>query len=156
GVDGLAITAAPKGAPVYAVKLGGNGELDDNSLAWTSPEREVSSDVSTPAVADGTLCALNSGKKIPARVDPATGKADWIGRLGTRTKLEATLTIADGKIYVQYFKGEDFVVASGPEFRILHTASMGDGVASVLRSSVAIVYDHLFTRTGSKLYCIGE
>lgn len=156
GVDGLAITAAPKGAPVYAVKLGGNGELDDNSLAWTSPEREVSSDVSTPAVADGKLYVLNSDKKILARVDPATGKADWIGDLGTRTKLEASPTIADGKIYVQNFKGEVFVVAAGPEFKILHTASMGDADDNDLRSSVAIAYDHLFIRTGSKLYCIGE
>ncbi len=155
-MDGKAIVPAPKGAPVYAVKLGGKGELDDSWLAWTTPEREVSSDVSTPAIADGKLYVLNSDRKNLSRVDPATGKADWIGDLGTRTKLEASPTIADGKIYVQNFKGEVFVVAAGPEFKILHTAQMGDDEDNDLRSSIAVAHNQLFIRTGSKLYCVGQ
>lgn len=153
---GIVLAAAPKGAPVYAVKLGGKGTLDDTSLAWTSAEREVSSDVSTPAFADGKFYVLNSDKKILARVDPATGKADWLGELGTRVKLESSPTIADGKIYMQNFKGEVFVVAAAPEFKILHVAAMGDAEDNDLRSGVAIAYDQLFIRTGTKLYCVGR
>lgn len=153
---GIVLAAAPKGAPVYAVKLGGKGTLDDASLAWTSAEREVSSDVSTPAFADGKFYVLNSDKKILSRVDPATGKADWLGELGTRVKLEASPTIADGKIYLQNFKGEVFVVAAAPEFKLLHVAAMGDADDNDLRSGVAIAYDQLFIRTGTKLYCIGR
>lgn len=153
---GIVLAAAPKGAPVYAVKLGGKGTLEDTSLAWTSAEREVSSDVSTPAFADGKFYVLNSDKKILARVDPATGKADWLGELGTRVKLESSPTIADGKIYMQNFKGEVFVVAAAPEFKLLHVAAMGDADDNDLRSGVAIAYDQLFIRTGTKLYCIGR
>jgi outer membrane protein assembly factor BamB len=153
---GVALATAPKGAPVYAVKLGGKGTLDDAVLAWTSAEREVSSDVSTPAFADGKFYVLNSDKKMLARVDPASGKPDWLGDLGTRVKLEASPTIADGKIYMQNFKGEVFVVAATPEFKILHVAAMGDEGDNDLRSSIAIAHNNLFIRTGSKLYCVGR
>jgi outer membrane protein assembly factor BamB len=156
GAAGVVIVAAPKGAPVYAVKLGGKGSLDDTALAWTSAEREISSDVSSPAVSDGKFYVLNSDKKMLARVDAATGKADWLGDLGTRVKLEASPTIADGKIYVQNFKGEVFVIAAAPEFKILHVAAMGDADDNDLRSSVAIAQNNLFIRTGSKLYCVGQ
>lgn len=152
---GVVIAPAPKGAAVFAIKLGGKGTLDDSSLAWTSAEREVSSDVSSPAYHDGRFYVLNSDKKMLCRVDPATGKADWLGDLGTRVKLEASPTIADGKIYMQNFKGEVFVVTTGPEFKLLHVAAMGDEGDNDLRSSIAIAHDNLFIRTGSKLYCIG-
>lgn len=152
---GMALAAAPKGGSVYAVKLGGKGNLEEAALAWTSAEREVSSDVSTPAFSDGRFYVLNSDKKILSRVDPATGKADWLGDLGTRVKLEGSPTVADGKIYFQNFNGEVFVVVAGPEFKILHVAAMGDDGDNDLRSSIAVAQDHLFIRTGSKLYCVG-
>jgi outer membrane protein assembly factor BamB len=153
---GVVMVAAPKGAPVYAIKLGGKGDLDAAALAWTSPDREVSSDVSSPAFYEGKVYVLNSDKKTLARVDPGTGKADWVGDLGTRVKLEASPTIADGKVYVMNFKGEVFVVAAAPEFKLLHTAAMGDDGDNDLRSSIAIARDQLFIRTGSKLYCVGR
>lgn len=154
---GVVIAPAPKGAAVFAVKLGGKGTLDDSALAWTtSAEREVSSDVSSPVFYDGRFYVLNSDKKILARVDPATGKADWLGDLGTRIKLEASPTAADGKIYMQNFKGEVFVVAADKEFKILHVAAMGDEADNDLRSCIAIAQGNLFIRTGSKLYCVGR
>ncbi len=153
---GIALALAPKGAPVYAFKLGGKGVLDDAALAWTSSEREISSDVSTPAFHDGRFYVLNSDKKLLSRVDPSTGKADWTGDLGTRVKLEASPTIADGKIYMQNFKGEVFVVAADKEFKILHIAAMGDEGDNDLRACIAIAHDNLFIRTGSKLYCVGK
>jgi outer membrane protein assembly factor BamB len=153
---GVVIAPAPKGAPVYAFKLGGKGTLDDAALAWTSPEREVSSDVSTPAFYDGRFYVLNSDRKLLARVDPATGKADWLGDLGTRVKLEGSPTVADGKLYMQNFKGDVFVVAAGKEFKLLHVAAMGDEGDNDLRASIAIAHDNLFIRTGSKLYCVGQ
>lgn len=32
--DGLALVCAPKNAPIFAVRLGGEGELDDSALIW--------------------------------------------------------------------------------------------------------------------------
>jgi outer membrane protein assembly factor BamB len=140
---------------VFAVKAGSPGALDDSGLAWTIQDREVSSDVGTPLFYQGRFYVLNGDKKNIARIDPATGKADWIGELGTRVKIESSPTGADGKIYFQNFRGEVFVVAAGPEFKLLHVAAMGDEDDNDLRSTIAAAQGSLFIRTGSKLYCVG-
>ena len=154
--EGVVLACAPKGSPVFAVKAGSKGALDDSGLAWTIQDREVSSDVGTPLFYQGRFYVLNGDKKNIARIDPATGKADWIGDLGTRVKIESSPTGADGKIYFQNFRGEVFVVAAAPEFKLLHVAAMGDEGDEDLRATVAIAQGNLFIRTGSKLYCVGQ
>lgn len=152
---GVVLACAPKGSPVFAVKAGSQGALDDSGLAWTSPDREVSSDVGTPLFYQGRFYVVNGDRKNIARIDPATGKADWIGELGTRVKIESSPTGADGKIYFQNFRGEVFVVAAAPEFKLLHVAAMGNEGDDDLRATVAVAQGNLFIRTGSKLYCVG-
>ena len=152
----VALACGPKGSPVYAVKHGGQGKLDDSWIAWKSEDREVSSDVGTPLLYKGKFYVLNGDKKNLARVDPATGKVDWIGDLGTRVKIESSPTGADGKIYFQNFKGEVLIVEAGDQFKLLRTIPMGDENDDQLRASVAVSQGNLFIRTGSKLYCIGK
>lgn len=156
--DGLALVCAPKGAPIYAVKLGGKGTLDDSSLAWTSNDREVSTDVCTPLLYQGKFYILNGERqtKTLARVDPATGKTEWVGELSSRAKIECSPTGADSKIYFQNFRGEVFVIAAGDEFKILHTTTLGDDGDDKLRATIVPSQGNLFIRTGSKLYCIGK
>lgn len=151
-----ALVCAPKGSPVFSVKHGGKGTLDDSWIGWKSEDREVSSDVCTPLLYQGRYYILNGDKKTLARVDPATGKADWIGDLGTRDKFESSPTGADGKIYFQNFKGEVFIVAADKEFKLLKTIPMGDAGDDRLRSVVAVSDGQLFIRTGTKLYCIAK
>lgn len=155
---GAILASAPKGSPIYAVKAGGKGVLQDSDLAWTSAEREVSTDVCTPLFYQGKFYVVNGERatKTISRVDPATGKADWIGELGPRAKIECSPTGADDKIYFQNFKGEVFVVAAGPEFKVLHSVPMGDDGDDKLRSAIAVSQGNLFIRTGRKLYCIGQ
>lgn len=152
----VALALAPKGAPVYAVKLGGQGALTDDALAWKSEEREVASDVSTPAFYQGKFYVLNSDKKTIARVDPATGKADWIGQLDSRAKIEASPTAADGKLYFQSHAGEAFVVSAGDGFKVLHRVAMGDAGDRDTRATIAASGGNLFIRTAGKLYCVGK
>lgn len=152
---GAVLACAPKGSPVFAVKAGSLGALDDSGLAWTSQEREVSSDVGTPLFYQGRFYVLNGDRKNIARIDPATGKPDWVGELGSRIKIESSPTGADGKIYFQNFRGEVFVVAAAPEFKLLHVAAMGDADDNDLRATIAVAQGSLFIRTGSKLYCVG-
>lgn len=155
---GAVLASAPKGSPIFAVKAGGRGVLQDSDLAWTSTEREVSSDVCTPLFYQGKFYVVNGERstKTISRVDPATGKADWIGELGPRAKIECSPTGADDKIYFQNFRGEVFVVAAGPEFKVLHSVPMGDDGDDKLRSGIAVSQGNLFIRTGGRLYCIGK
>ena len=153
---GVVMACGPKGSPIYAVKAGSQGMLDQSGLAWTTAERDVSSDVCTPLFYQGRYYLVNGEKKLIARVDPATGKADWIGDLGTRVKIECSPTGADGKIYFQNFRGEVFIVAAAAEFKLLRTIPLGDDNDKDNRASIAVARGNLFIRTGSKLYCVGK
>ena len=70
---GVVLACAPKGSPVYAVKAGATGTLDVSGLAWTSTERETSSDVSTPLFYQDRFYLLNSDRKTLSRVVPGSG-----------------------------------------------------------------------------------
>jgi outer membrane protein assembly factor BamB len=94
--------------------------------------------------------------KTLSRIDPATGKVDWVGEIPARAKIECSPTGADGKIYFQNFRGEVFVVAAAAEFKILHTTALGDEGDDKLRAAVGVSQGNLFIRTGSKLYCVGK
>ncbi len=153
---GMVLASAPKGSPVYAIKMGSKGTISDNDLAWISKEREVSSDVGTPLFYQGRFYVLNPDKRILARVDPATGKADWLGEMDTRARIESSPTGADGKIYFQDFRGKVFVVAAAEQFKVLHVAPMGDEGDDQVRAAVAVSQGNLFLRTNNKLYCIGR
>lgn len=167
---GIALACGPKGAPVYAVKLGGKGNLSNSALAWqghvqatedaskAAPSlnnRDLTSDVPTPLFYQGRFYVLNGSQGRLLCVEPS-GKVVWSGELGGRKTFQASPTAADGKIYVMNFPGEVFVVqAGGNEFKLLHTAAMGDG-ENMLRASIPISQGRLFIRTSSKLYCVGQ
>jgi outer membrane protein assembly factor BamB len=155
--EGVVLACAPKGGPVVAVKLGRNGVLSDNDVAWQSSDRAVSTDVSTPLYYQGRFYVLNSDRRTLSCVEPLTGKVIWTGELKGRSKIEASPTGADGKIYVINHSGEVFVAAAGDTFNLLATIPMGgEPEDQNLRSSIVPAYGNLFIRTGAKLYCIGK
>lgn len=153
---GVALACAPKGSPVYAVKTGSSGKLEDSDLAWVSKEREASSDVSTPLFYMGRFFILNSDRKLLSAVEPATGKVLWTGSLGSKAKLESSPTGADGKIYMMNHRGDVFITGAGDQFELLQTISMGEEGDADDRSTISVSGGRLFIRTASKLYCIGQ
>jgi outer membrane protein assembly factor BamB len=154
---GVALACGPKNAPIFAVKLGGNGTLPDSALAWQSVERDVTSDVPTPLFYKGKFYVLNGGKKKLLCVEPSDGKVIWSGDLETRAVFEASPTAADDKIYMMDHRGNVFVVSAATDgFKLLSSAAMGDEGDNNLRSSIPISQGQLFIRTGKSLYCIGK
>lgn len=170
---GVILACGPKGAPVYAVKAGGTGNLSNQSLAWQSHvqntedaaaaapspnEKELTTDVPTPLFYEGKFYVLNGTKKKLLCVNPADGKVIWSGDLGGKSVFQCSPTAADGKIYMMNFDGDVSVVqAGGTEFKRLHSANFKDeGDSTRLRSSVAISQGNLYVRTGTKLFCLGK
>ncbi|MHB0959861.1 MAG: outer membrane protein assembly factor BamB family protein [Pirellulaceae bacterium] len=150
------LACGPKGSPIYAVRAGGNGTLDDSALAWVSKEtREISSDVPTPAFYRGDFFVLNDGRSCLSRVEPGTGKAKWTVNLPRRDKFEASPLAADGKIYVINFAGL-VVVVDAEQGTILQQIPMAERTESPIRSSIAAAQGNLFVRTNDKLYCVGK
>lgn len=152
---GIALACGPKGSPIFGVKLGQNGTLPDTGFAWKSEDRDLSADVSTPLFYRGRFFVVNSDRRMLLCVEPATGKILWKGEFPGRSKIEASPTAADGRIYVMNHAGEVYVAGTGDAFEVLHSTPMADEGDRELRSSIAIAHGMLFVRTGKTLHAIG-
>lgn len=153
---GVILACAPKGDPIYAVKAGGKGQLTDDALAWVSrEEKSLTSDVPTPAFADGDFFILSDVRKTLCRVDPSNGKVKWQMKTPGLAKYEASPLVADGKVYLVNFVG-DVVVVNAANGEILSTISMDDPADDAVRSSVVASGGQLFIRVNRKLYCVGQ
>jgi len=150
--DGLVYVAAPKHAPLYAIRPADSGHVTDSHVAWTL--ERLSPDASTPLLYRGRLYVLQDDRRIISCLDPKTGSSLWQGELGGRAVIRASLTGADGRIYGINEAGEAFVVSAGDEFKLLHTVSMGQG--GPCRATISAANGSLFIRTADKLFCIGK
>jgi outer membrane protein assembly factor BamB len=150
---GVVLACAPKKAPVFAIKPG-RGTLDEKALAWTSTDRGVTSDVPTPAFADGDFFVLSDVSKALSRVAP-DGKVKWTLETPGRIKYEASPLVADGRVYLINFNG-DVVVVDAKEGRILHQAAFGSGADKLVRAMIVASQGQLFLRTDTRLFCIGK
>jgi len=152
---GVILACAPKGDPIYAIKAGGKGKLDDSAIAWkTDGKRELTSDVSTPLFYEGDFFVLRESRARLSRVD-AKGEEKWSVDLPGNKKFEASPTGADGRIYLMNFAG-DVVVVDATKGEVLSNIAMGESGDDMTRSSIAVAGGQLFIRTNQKLYCIGK
>jgi len=155
--EDIVLACAPKNAPVYAIRTGRTGVLDDSAIAWVSRDvREISSDVPTPAFFDGDFFVLSDLRKSLSRVELRTGKAKWTIQTPGRAKYEASPLAADGKVYLINHAGEAAVIdaANG---NVLKVVPMDNSSGSeVVRASISAAYGQLFIRTTRKLYCVGK
>ncbi|MED6314685.1 MAG: PQQ-binding-like beta-propeller repeat protein, partial [Verrucomicrobiota bacterium] len=156
---GVVLACAPKRAPVYAIKAGGEGNISASGKVWNSEGSRdgVSSDVCTPLFYQDSFFVLyGEGRdKMLSRVDPKTGKIQWSTDLQSRSLFRGSPTGADGKIYVQNHAGTVHVI-DAKSGRLLHKAEMGESGDDQTRASVAIAHGRLFIRTNGRLYCIGK
>ena len=153
--DGVILACAPKREPIYALRAGGQGTLNDQALVWVSDEqREVSSDVPTPAFYDGDFFVLSDVRNSLSRVEPQTGGVKWSVRTPGRDKYEASPLAADGKIYIINFLGT-VAVFDAADGTLLHEVSMDTPTDDdPVRSSIAAAQGRLLVRTSSRLFCV--
>lgn len=158
--DGVVLACAPKKGPIFGVKAGLEGTFtDESALAWTSDpgdkDSPVTSDVPTPAFHDGHFYILAGNAKVMNRVVPGSGEVVASTRLDAKIKLEASPTVADGKIYLMSHLGEVFVL-NADNLEVLHKAEMGESGKNLSRASVAVSQGNLFIRTDTHIYCVGS
>ena len=81
----------------------------------------------------------------------------WHEDRGGRTKIEASPTGSDDKIFVMDHRGEVYVVKADPkQFQLLHRVEMMENNTKDLRSTIAVAGSSLYIRTEDTLYCIGQ
>jgi outer membrane protein assembly factor BamB len=153
---GVALACGPKGSPVFAIKAGGSGTLDDQAIAWKSDQnRNLTADVPTPLFYQGDFFVLSDLRKTLTRLEAKAGRVKWTIETPGQAKYEASPTGADGKIYLINFKGEVTVVEAD-KGEVLRTIPMGEPGDDTIRSSIAVAQGRLFIRANKKLYCIGK
>jgi outer membrane protein assembly factor BamB len=153
-VEGLALCVPPRGADgILAIKSGGKGKISKDYVAWTF--KGSSPDCSTPLYYKGNIYVLADRKGgIITCLDAGTGQQKWQGKLGGTAPWWASITAGDDKLYCISEAAEAVVLAAGNDgFKILHRIDMKD---KPIQASIAVADEHLFIRTASKLFCIGN
>ncbi|MBL8901571.1 MAG: PQQ-binding-like beta-propeller repeat protein [Planctomycetes bacterium] len=153
----VVLVCAPKRAPVYAVKLDGEGPLPAEALVWKSEGRpnSVTSDVPTPLFHEGRFYVASDLANALSRVDPATGKVEWTVELDREFLWRASPIAAGGRIWMQNHHGTlyGFAPTDGKEVaRLALGRDDDDGICA----SVAAAHGRLFVRTNRELVCLGK
>ena len=130
---------------LWAVRLGGEGLLDDDQVAWKR-NRAIPT-MPSPVLVDGMLFLVDDGG-IASCLDALSGEELWRKRVGGQSC--ASPVYAGGRIYFFDRDGKTTVVAPEPDYRELATNELDEG----FMASPAIVGDALILRTSSHLYRI--
>jgi outer membrane protein assembly factor BamB len=145
---GLAFIGAPDGGiGLFALKLGGEGELAQSNVEWKLSKGAPR--YSSPVLVDDLLY-MGSEQGVVTCVEAATAKVLWQERLGGL--FMPSPLYADGKLYFFNEEGKTFVVATGREFKLLATNELPGG----FMASPAVHGKALILRTKDAVWRIEE
>jgi outer membrane protein assembly factor BamB len=149
--DGLIFVVRPERRPLFAIRAGGKGLLDDAALAWTYQDNHCW--IASPVLYRDRLYVLQEQEKAMVCIEPKTGRIVWQHDLPVKEVFQASPTAADGKIYCISMNGEIVVLAAGDEYKLISTMNLKE---KFCRSAIVPAAGKLYIRAGSKLYCIGK
>jgi outer membrane protein assembly factor BamB len=174
-----AVERGPRGGGAMAVRSGGTGDVTKTHVIWTE---NLQSRIGTPIVHDGRIYCLAGG--IANCIDAKTGERVYQARLTGAAAVAQAATardegsnpppgrrrrgagggrsgqdysspvVADGKLYFVSRSGEAFVVALGPEFRLLAQNRFQDG--GDFSATPAISDGEVYIRSSKFLYCVAD
>ena len=141
--------------PIYAIRLGGKGDLTlpegkDTSdfIAWS--KKKGGPYTPTPVVYGDQLYAV-SNNGVFTCWDAKTGAQVYQQRIGEGGAYSASPVAADGKIYLSMEDGEVNVVKAGTEFQLLSRNPIGE----VLMATPAVSEGVLYVRGMQSVFAIG-
>jgi outer membrane protein assembly factor BamB len=140
------------GYALNAIPLDATGDITGtDEIVWTRDRG--TSYIASPLLYNGLLYFTKSRTGILSCVEAQTGKEVYTDKrlLGIET-IYASLASAGGKIFIVGRDGTTVVVKSGPNFTVLATNRLDEGIDA----SPVIVGDKLFLRSSQHLYCISE
>jgi outer membrane protein assembly factor BamB len=150
--DGV-VYAIGGGSTSLAVRAGGRGNVTNTHVLWREGK---GSNVPSPIYYEGRLYWASDHGGVINCQDAATGKTIYQQRLSPASGIiYGSPLLADGKLYFVSQEHGTYVVATGPEFRLLaHNVFEHDN--SRTNASPAVSKEHLLLRTDRALYCIGK
>lgn len=142
----LVVGISGHNGPLLAVRPGGQGDVTASHKAWQqsgkNPQR-----IGSGIIHRGRLYIADAPGFI-ACLDAPSGKTIWRERLGEQ--LWGSLLLAKDRLYVTSLEGTTFVLAAGPQFKLLARNEVREPTYAAL----APAGEELFLRTYENLYCI--
>jgi len=132
-------------ASVYAIRLGGQGDVTDSHVAWTV-DTQAPKTPSLLLVGDELYFVSDNG--VASCVDAMTGRLNWRERLGGN--YSASPLYANGRIYFTSEEGKTVVLRAATQYEELAQNRVDGRVLA----SLAVVDDALLLRTREHLYRI--
>jgi outer membrane protein assembly factor BamB len=141
------------GHTALAVRAGGRGDVTKTHVVW---RKNKGSNVSSPIYHDGNIYWASDNGGIVHCQEAATGNQVFQQRLEPAPGLiYASPVLADGKLYYISQRNGTYVLAVGPQFKLLaHNVFEDD--KSRTNASLAVSEGQLLLRTDEYLYCIGN
>lgn len=128
---------------VYAIKLGGKGDVTDSHVAWTV-SRSAPNTPSLILVGDEVYFVSDSG--IASCADAVSGEVHWNERLGG--DFSASPVHANSVIYFTNERGKTFTVKASKEFEVIAENDLKEDTLASLAVSGPSIYqrteNHLF------------
>ena len=148
--DDLVFASSGRAGPTFAIRPGGSGDVTRTHVAWST--QRGSPFVPSGLLYDGLLYLVNDMQSILTVQEAKTGTLVYQGRLGVaqREGFSASPVVVNGELFFTNDEGETFVVKAGREFKLLHTASIGERTLA----SPALVDGVWYWRTASSLIAI--
>jgi outer membrane protein assembly factor BamB len=139
-------------SPIFVVRPEANGDISpsaeegiNESIVWSTTGG--GSYMSTPVVYRGYLYLGNSNG-VGRCFNALTGQKVYEKRLGMGAAILSSLVAAEGKIYCASENGTVYVLAAGPDFKLLARNRMGQPCFATPAISQGVLY---FRTTGSLL-----
>lgn len=153
--DRIYLTSSHSGkSPIIALRPDASGNITesdspkDAGLIWRA--EKGGSYMSTPVVV-GDYLFLGNTNGVLRCFHAVTGKKMYEKRIASGAYVVASLVAAGDRIYCTAEDGTVFVVAAGPEFKLLSRNRMGDACLATPAISAGV----LFFRTASSLIAVG-
>ncbi len=143
---GLVFCASGRNGPVFAVRPGGEGILDENHILWR--RHRGGPYIPSPLLYRNRLYTIGDGGIVHC-YNPGDGREIWRNRL--RGQFTASPVATDGRIYAVSEQGTVYVFAAADSFELLAKNELGERSLA----TPAISGNDLFVRTKRTLFRFG-
>ena len=146
-----------KGA-LFAIQMGGEGDVTESHVRWKYNGRRGISDVVTPVVLDGTVHLLKDGGIVTA-IEASSGEVLEDGRVGEPDQYYASPVAAGGRMLVAGMSGQLSVIepavssedGGGVSWDVLSTAQLELGK---VWATPALLEGRILVRGEQRLVCL--
>lgn len=146
---GFALASNTATGGLFAIELGGKGDVTQTHVKWKTDERRSLSDLTSPVVVGDVLFTIQEGGVLTS-LDLESGKVIKQERVGQPDPYFASPVAADGKLYLASQSGILTVVKAVPEWEELSSHALED---EEVWASPAISGKAVYVRGKDALYC---